>query len=243
MEISGDYLFDAPQQLVWDALQDPNVLGSVMPGGKEFTETGDKQYSGILEVKVGPVQGSFQGQIQLSDVVPPESYQIVVDGKGAPGFVKATGNMKLEARDQQTFMVYSGKAQIGGRIASVGQRLVESAARSIIRQSLEALNEYLKIQVEQQAVVATPAVSTPVEAAQSAASAVPGVAAAAVSTAAVSTASAPPPVSTYKPPSQMSLALNVARDVVSDFIPEQYQPWVLGGAVFVILVIILLILR
>jgi uncharacterized protein len=234
MEISGDYMFDAPQQLVWDALQDPNVLGSVMPGGKEFTEIGDKRYSGLLEVKVGPVQGSFQGQIQLSDVVPPESYQIVVDGKGAPGFVKATGNMRLEARGQQTFMEYSGKAQIGGRIASVGQRLVESAARSIIRQSLDALNEYLKIQAAQQAALApAPVVSTPIE---SAAGGVPVAAAAPV-------ASVPPPISTYKPPSQMSLALNVARDVMGDFIPRQYQPLALGGIIFVILVIILLIAR
>src|SRR5690242_13259622 len=120
MEISGDYVFDAPQPLVWEALQDPNVLGSVMPGGKGFEQTGENQYSGMLEVKVGPVQGLFQGKITLSDIVAPESYQIVVDGKGAPGFVKATGNMRLEARDKQTFMAYSGQAQVGGRIASVG---------------------------------------------------------------------------------------------------------------------------
>src|SRR5215470_13337217 len=99
MEVAGDYLFDAPREIVWKALKDPNVLGSVMPGGQGFEQVGENQFSGTLVVKVGPVQGSFQGKIQLSNVTPPESYQIEVDGKGAPGFVKATGNIKLEARD------------------------------------------------------------------------------------------------------------------------------------------------
>src|SRR5215813_4436523 len=126
MDIAGDYTFDAPQPLVWDALQDPNVLGAVMPGGKGFEQTGDNQYKGLLEVKVGPVQGMFQGEIRLSDIVPPEHYHIDVDGKGAPGFVKASGQMRLEARNGQTFMEYSGQAQVGGRIASVGQRLIDS---------------------------------------------------------------------------------------------------------------------
>ena len=61
MDIAGDYTFDASQALVWDALQDPNVLGSIMPGGKGFEKMGENQYKGVLEVKVGPVQGIFQG--------------------------------------------------------------------------------------------------------------------------------------------------------------------------------------
>lgn len=217
MNISGDFLFDSPQKLVWESLQDPNVLSAVMPGGKGFEQVGNNQFSGMLEVKVGPVQGVFEGKITLSDIIAPESYQIVVDGKGAPGFVKATGRMRLEARDQQTFMDYSGQAQVGGRIASVGQRLVESAARSIIRQSLEALNEYLKIEAAKQAPPPT-ATSSAVNAAA-------------------------PAVATgeYKPPSQMGLAMNVARDVLNDLIPPKYQPWVLAAAVVVIVLIIWLI--
>lgn len=225
MDISGDYVFDAPQETVWKALLDPNVLGSVMPGGKGFTQTGENQYSGMLEVKVGPVQGTFQGQITLSDIVAPQSYQIEVDGKGASGFVKATGKMRLEARDQQTFMDYSGKANVGGRIASVGQRLMDSAARSIIRQSLEALNAYLKAQMAQNA---PPPPATTVDQ-RSAAS--PATSSAAPPP--------PPPASTYKPPSQFALGLNVAKDVFNDLVPARYQPWLFGAIILVILIIIL----
>jgi carbon monoxide dehydrogenase subunit G len=226
MEISGEYTFDVPQELVWNAVLDPNVLGAVMPGGKGFDKVGDNVYSGLLEVKVGPVQGTFQGQIKLSDIVAPESYQIEVDGKGAPGFVKANGKLRLEGRGSQTLMQYSGQAQIGGRIASVGQRLIDSAARSIIRQSLEGLDAYLKVEAARQA----PPVPTTVQSRQ-------GEATAAAVSAASAELHAPVPTA-YKPPSQMALAFNVARDVLNDLIPASYRPWVLGGIVLVILLIV-----
>ena len=92
MDIAGDYTFDAPQDLVWEAMRDPDVLSSVMPGGEAFEEIGENEYAGKLKIKVGPVQGLFAGNIKLSGLVPPESYTIVVEGKGAPGFVKAEGS-------------------------------------------------------------------------------------------------------------------------------------------------------
>ena len=227
MELSGDYVFDAPQAMVWEALLDPNVLGQIMPGGKGFEKIGENQYNGVLEVKVGPVQGTFQGKITLTDIVPPESYKIEVDGKGAPGFVKANGSLQLEARDSQTSMAYTGQAQVGGRIASVGQRLLDSAARSIVRQSLEALNEYLKVQVAQQAPPAAEASSTSKPAATPLSGATPTV-----------TLSHTTTISEYKPPSQTSLALNVARDILSDFIPPKYQPYLIGIVIGIILLLI-----
>jgi uncharacterized protein len=229
MDVSGDYLFDTPQELVWEALQDPNVLGSVMPGGKGFEQTGENQYSGILEVKVGPVQGTFQGKITLSDIKAPESYKIEVDGTGATGFVKAIGNMRLEARGVQTFMEYSGQAQVGGRIASVGQRLMDSAARSIIRQSLVALNEYLKTKVVEKQVQQVPA---PLPAA---------VENAPVRSAAPSPTPKIAKVEAYKPPSQITLAFNVARDVFNDLIPVRYRPWLIGAIVLIVALIVWLI--
>lgn len=219
MEIAGEYTFDAPQQLVWEAVQDPDVLGSVMPGGEGFVQTGENAYSGKLKIKVGPVQGVFEGSIQLSDIVAPESYTIEVDGKGAPGFVKATGSMKLEPHGtNQTHMQYSGKVQIGGRIASVGQRLLDSSARSIIRQSLDGLNAYLKVKATQQQAQEAAPVSEAGGAAQ-------------------------PAVPDYRPPSQMQVGLNVMRDVFNDLVPPAMRPVLVIGGIAVIAIIIWLIVR
>lgn len=223
MEISGEYTFDAPQDLVWAALQDPEVLSNAMPGGEGFTEVGDNEFEGNLKIKVGPVQGVFKGNIKLVDVVPPDSYRMEVDGKGAPGFVKATGGLKLTPQGDKTHMAYEGSAQVGGRIASVGQRLMDTSAKSIIRQSLEGLNDYLKVQVAQRA--ATTVVKEVVEGeVVGEETAVP----------------IPTPVPTYKPPSQTQVAMNVAKDVANDIIPAKYWPYLIGLVVVLIILLIVI---
>jgi carbon monoxide dehydrogenase subunit G len=221
MDLNGDFLFDAPQEQTWKALQDPNVLASVMPGGEDFKEIGENEYSGVLNIKVGPVQGKFSGTIKLSDLVDPESYRIQVDGRGVQGFVKANGRLKLTPQDHQTHMTYEGNAQVGGRIASVGQRLVETSARSIIRQSLEGLNEYLKVQV---------AADQPAEAA-------------AVSATGSSGESINMAAPRYTPPSQASVALNVFKDISSDLVPPQYRPFLIASFVVLVILIIYRALR
>jgi carbon monoxide dehydrogenase subunit G len=140
MKLAGDYLFAAPQALVWDALLDPKVLASVLPGCERLDLTGENQYEGQLQIKVGPVQGSFLGKVKLRDLNPPTSYSMEVDGRGAPGFVKATAKISLATEGESTRFSYDADAQVGGKIASVGQRLMESSARAIIKQSLEGLN-------------------------------------------------------------------------------------------------------
>lgn len=165
----------------------------------------------------------------------------MVDGKGATGFVKGTGNLRLEPRDQQTHLQYSGTAQVGGRIASVGQRLVDSAARSIIRQSLDALNEYLRIEAAKQSVgaaVAAAASNGAAEAADSHRSPAAVVVAETAHPVAIEAAPAPAPVA-YKPPSQMALGLQVARDVLNDLLPGGYQPWLYATLIVVVVLIIM----
>lgn len=144
MKVAGDYVFDAPQQEVWDGLLDPEVLAATMPGCDKLELTGENQYEGALNIKVGPVQGKFQGKVELEDLDPPNGYSMKVGGQGAPGFVKAAAKISIAAEGDKTRLTYDGDAQVGGRIASVGQRLLESSSKAIIKQSLEGLNETLK---------------------------------------------------------------------------------------------------
>lgn len=143
MKISGDYTFEAPKEVVWKALLDPEVLAQVLPGCDKLEIVGENEYEGALNVKVGPVQGKFSGKVKLEDIVEHTAYTMKVDGRGASGFVKATAHVKLADADGGTRMDYDSDAQVGGRIASVGQRLMESSAKAITKQSLDGLSQVM----------------------------------------------------------------------------------------------------
>lgn len=148
MKLEGSYTFDAPKEVVWPMLQDPNVLAQVLPGCEKLTESGENQYSGVLNVKVGPVQGKFNGVITMDNIVPLEGYSLVIDGNGPAGFVKGTGQLQLEGNGDSTTMHYNGDVQVGGRLASVGQRLLDTSAKAIVRQSLDGLDKHVQVQME-----------------------------------------------------------------------------------------------
>jgi uncharacterized protein len=141
VKIEGEYLFNGPREDVWDIVRDPQVLATALPGTKSLDKVGENEYAGEMNVRVGPVSGLFSGRLVVSNEVPPESCTLTVDGRGSPGFLNGTGNVFLyEQADSTTLMKYDGEVQIGGRLASVGQRLLDTASKSIIRQGLEALN-------------------------------------------------------------------------------------------------------
>jgi uncharacterized protein len=140
MKIQGEHVFDAPRDAVWEAVLDPDVLTRVLPGCEDFREVGDNEYEGVLKIKVGPVQGKFNGKVKLSDLKAPESYHLDLDGKGAPGFVNGQGELRLADEGGKTRLHYEVDAKVGGRIASVGQRLLDSTTRVITRQALEGLD-------------------------------------------------------------------------------------------------------
>ena len=150
MKLEGDYLFDASVPEVWSALFDPVILAAVMPGCEKLELVGD-QYVGDIKVKVGPIQGKFTGKVDLKDKDEPRSYTMIVDGRGAPGFVKATAAVKLAAEGDKTRVSYDTDAQIGGKIASVGQRLIDASSRAIVKQSLEGLHQQIKALAARQA--------------------------------------------------------------------------------------------
>ncbi|MFT7584488.1 MAG: carbon monoxide dehydrogenase subunit G [Cellvibrionaceae bacterium] len=221
MKIDGEYIFDAPRALVWDALQDPAVLATILPGSDGLDTVGEDEYEGALKIKVGPVQGKFKGHIQITDKVALESYNMQVDGKGAPGFVKATGGIKLtDAEDSsKTHMLYTGDAKVGGKIASVGQRLIDTSAKAIIGQSLEALNNYLKVEAAKHTVVEQ--------------------AAAAGASAEEIEKKVKEEVKEYVAPTQAELASKVASQVASDL---NLTPYIIGGIVLLVLIILYFLL-
>jgi carbon monoxide dehydrogenase subunit G len=152
MKIEGEYIFDGPRDKVWEIVRDPEVLATALPGTQSLELVSESEYAGEMHVRVGPVSGVFAGRIVVSEEVPPESCTLAVDGRGAPGFANGIGQIQLEElEDGRTLMKYEGEMQVGGRIASVGQRLIDSASKSMIAQGLESLNNSLKAQEEAEA--------------------------------------------------------------------------------------------
>ena len=120
-----------------------------MPGCEELTQTGEDQFKGVIKAKIGPVSSQYKAGFKLEDKTPPESYRLIVDGQGPGGFVKGDVKIELEGNDEGTMLHYSGTATVGGKIASIGQRLVESGAKIIIRQGFKALKKEVTKKVSQ----------------------------------------------------------------------------------------------
>jgi carbon monoxide dehydrogenase subunit G len=141
LKIHGEHRFPAPRLEVWKALLDPEVLSRTVPGSKGLERIGDNEFKGELTLKIGPVSGVFQGKVALENLDPPNGYTLKLDGRGAPGFVNGSGAIHLEDDPAGgTLLRYEVDAHVGGRIAGVGQRLLDSSAKVITRQALEALD-------------------------------------------------------------------------------------------------------
>lgn len=143
MQIEDSYTFDVDQATVWEALQNPKLLGMIIPTCWGVESVGEHKYIGTLKFQVGQMSGIFKGEIQLSNLNPPTSYDVIVSGKSPIGIVRVEGGMWLEEiDDEQTTMHYKGTAAFGGRIASVGSRLVDAAVKSMIDLSFKTLNQH-----------------------------------------------------------------------------------------------------
>ena len=145
MKIEGEYTFDGPREDVWKLVRDPEVLATCLPGTQSLRLVGENEYEGEVNAHVGPIAGVFSGRLLVSNEVPPESCTLTGEGKGKPGFVKGTGNVQLlDQGDNKTLMKYAGEVQIGGRLAGVGQRMIDTVSKSMIRQGLGTLNDAIK---------------------------------------------------------------------------------------------------
>ncbi|HEU5087731.1 MAG TPA: carbon monoxide dehydrogenase subunit G [Roseiflexaceae bacterium] len=144
MKISGSFTLDATRDEVWEALNDIDVLARVVPGCERLDQTGDNEFEGTVKIGIQSIKGTYNGRIRLEDIQPPHHYKLVAHGKSANGVVDGSGTVDLEEQGEKTLLKYGGDAQIGGVLASVGQRLVEGAARQLINQSLKALAEQIE---------------------------------------------------------------------------------------------------
>lgn len=157
MQLQGSYHFQAGQDDLWDALLDPTILAQALPGGEALTQVGENQYQAVLNLRVGPVQGRFEGSIELSDIEPKSSYTMKVQGQGAPGFLNGTGKLQLAPVESGGVdLTYQGEVQVGGKIAGLSQRLVESTARSVIKQGLATLDAQILLQKAPKELVTPP---------------------------------------------------------------------------------------
>ena len=149
MKIEGEHVFNGPRQEVWQMFYDPAILSSAVPGMEKLEMAADGGYVGIMNVRVGPVSGKFDVKLSLSDINEPESLTLTVDAKGAPGFVKGVGKVHfIETQEGTTIQQYDGDVNIGGALASVGQRMIDSVAKSIIRTAFETLDKALEARLE-----------------------------------------------------------------------------------------------
>lgn len=144
MRVEGEHLFTGTQDQVWDLFRDTDVMAAALPGTKKMELMEQNLYEAVMNVRVGPVAGEFSGQLVISDEDYPNSYRMTVEGRGKPGFLKGVGDVVLERQGtDQILMKYQGEVQIGGRLAAVGQRLIDTVAKSIISQAFETLDGVL----------------------------------------------------------------------------------------------------
>ena len=142
MEMSGQQIVPAPQQEVWAALNDPGVLKECVPGCESIEPLGENAYQVLMVARVGPVSAKFKGKLTLSDINPPNSYALAFEGQGGPaGFAKGSAQVKLQSQDSATRLSYDVKASVGGKLAQIGSRLVDAAAKKVADDFFRAFNE------------------------------------------------------------------------------------------------------
>lgn len=134
MEMTGEYRIAAPRETVWQALNDPEVLKACIPGCEEIEKLSDTEFTAKVMAKVGPVKARFSGKVTLSDLDPPNGYRITGEGSGgAAGFAKGGADVRLEsdASPGETILRYQVHAQVGGKLAQIGSRLIDGTARKM----------------------------------------------------------------------------------------------------------------
>jgi uncharacterized protein len=138
MDMTGTQRIEAPRKVVWAALNDPDILKQSIPGCESIEKISDTQMTAKVTLKIGPVRASFTGKVTLSDLDPPNGYTIVGEGSGgAAGFAKGGARVRLEEDGTATILSYDVKADVGGKLAQLGGRLIDGAAKKLAGEFFE----------------------------------------------------------------------------------------------------------
>lgn len=155
MEQSGEYRITAPRERVWEALNDPDVLCACIDGCQSLTRVADDRFEGVVKARIGPVSATFRGTVSLVNLVPLESYGLVVEAKGgAAGFGKGEASVILTETAEGTLLGYGARGTVGGKLAQIGSRLVDAAVRKMADGFFAAFSERLGAGAETQEVPA-----------------------------------------------------------------------------------------
>ncbi len=169
MHLTGEQRIAAPRETVWAALNDAEVLQACIPGCEEIEKVSDTEMNAKVKAKVGPVAAKFQGSVTLSDLNPPESYRISGEGKGgAAGFAKGGATVNLAEDGDGTLLTYEVDAQVGGKLAQIGSRLIDGTAKKLAGDFFANLEEHVAQPAAEEAEDAAPQAEAAVAAAAAA---------------------------------------------------------------------------
>jgi carbon monoxide dehydrogenase subunit G len=145
MDMNGEQKINAPQAVVWQALNDPDMLRASIPGCQILEKTGEHGFEATVKARVGPVSAKFSGIVELLDINAPESYRISGEGKGGvAGFASGSADVKLIPEGDTTTLTYTVNAKVGGKLAQIGSRLIDSAAKKMANQFFAKFSENLE---------------------------------------------------------------------------------------------------
>jgi carbon monoxide dehydrogenase subunit G len=139
MHFEGSHTFSASREVLWQLLNDPQVLARATPGVKELKPAGRDQYRALFDIKLGPINSSFSGTLKVVDKQAPSGYRLLIDVDGKIGHIKAEGRVALEGDGQSTLLKVQGGSQLSGTLARLGQRLLSGVARMFTNQFFKAL--------------------------------------------------------------------------------------------------------
>jgi uncharacterized protein len=144
MDMSGSERIEAPVETVWRALNDPEVLKACIPGCQSLEKLSDTEMAATVVLRIGPIKATFQGSVRLANLNPPHAYTISGEGKGGiAGFAKGGADVALAEDGPDTILSYTVKAQVGGKLAQLGSRLIDSTSKKLAAQFFAGLGERL----------------------------------------------------------------------------------------------------